>query len=142
MARLTSIRAEFVEYIPDKGELGVIYVSQRFRTAMHLCCCGCGMEVVTPLNAAKWSMTQQGGRVSIWPSVGNWSFPCQSHYWIDAGRVRWARPMTVEQIQRVRGLDATAAWREFEAPLESPGSTPGRRGRLAAVMHWLRRLFD
>jgi hypothetical protein len=28
---------------------GVIYISERYATAVHLCCCGCGYEVVTPL---------------------------------------------------------------------------------------------
>ncbi len=156
MTKLTSIRAEFVEYIPAKGEPGVIYVSQRFRTAMHLCCCGCGLEVVTPLNPAKWAMTRDGDRVSLKPSIGNWSFPCRSHYWIDRGTVRWAGPMTEIEVRRVRRLDAVAASRQFEPPAPRPHPSvlppaaptplPQRRptsesGWMAAVKKWLRRLL-
>jgi len=30
------------------------------------------------------------GVVSLAPSIGNWSFPCNSHYWITGNEVRWA----------------------------------------------------
>jgi hypothetical protein len=38
----------FVEYIPEQLEERTIYISIRFATAVHRCCCGCGREVVTP----------------------------------------------------------------------------------------------
>ena len=41
------IAHEFVEFIPEKLEEGVVYVSFEYATAMHLCCCGCGREVST-----------------------------------------------------------------------------------------------
>lgn len=31
--------------------------------------------MVTPLNPAKWGLTEVNGTVSLNPSVGNWSFP-------------------------------------------------------------------
>ena len=43
------LRHEFVEFIPDELEHGIIYISIRFATASHLCCCGCGNKVVTPI---------------------------------------------------------------------------------------------
>jgi hypothetical protein len=43
------LKHEFVEFIPDELKEGTIYVSIRFATATHLCCCGCGSRVVTPL---------------------------------------------------------------------------------------------
>lgn len=139
--KVTSLRADFVEYMPAKGEPGVIYISQRFRTAMHLCCCGCGMEVVTPLNPAKWTMTQHGDRVSLRPSIGNWSFPCRSHYWIERGNVRWAGPMTAKRIRDVRRLDEAAARREFEVQQPAqPASIRGNQGWIAVVKNWLRSL--
>lgn len=39
-----------VEYIPEILEQGIIYVSQRFKTAIHLCACGRGGKTVTPLS--------------------------------------------------------------------------------------------
>lgn len=105
MTRLSRIRHEFVDFIPEPLEQGVLYVSRRYRTAAHLCCCGCGLEVVTPLNDAKWQVTERGGEIWLSPSVGNWSFPCQSHYWIEGGRVRWAGRMSAGAIAAVRQRD-------------------------------------
>lgn len=142
MTKVSALRPEFVEFIPAKGEPGVIYVSERFRTAMHLCCCGCGLEVITPLNPAKWSLSKQGGQVSLSPSIGNWSFPCRSHYWIERGRVRWAGPMSNERIRLVRHLDATAATRVFEKgeTAQAP-DLKATKGPLAAIKRWLQNFF-
>jgi hypothetical protein len=61
--------------------------------------------VVTPLNPAKWRIIERAGRVSLTPSVGNWSFPCRSHYWIADNRVQWAAAMAPEVIQAVQARD-------------------------------------
>jgi Family of unknown function (DUF6527) len=103
--RLTRLKPEFVEFIPDQLEQGVLYVSRRYSTAAHLCCCGCGLEVVTPLNPAKWHLSEQGGTVSLRPSIGNWSFPCKSHYWIEGNSVRWAGAMSPAAIAEVKARD-------------------------------------
>ena len=101
----TAIHAIFVEFIPESLDEGVLYVSRRFNTAAHLCCCGCGSEVITPLSPAEWRVGEEKGGVSLWPSIGNWSYPCQSHYWIRANRVIWDKPMNRTQIERVRMRD-------------------------------------
>jgi hypothetical protein len=80
----------FIAQVPEDLENGRIYVSLEYRTVIHLCACGCGREVVTPLRPDKWRLTFDGESVSLWPSIGNWSFPCRSHYWIEGGSVRWA----------------------------------------------------
>lgn len=105
MTRQMTLATEWVEYVPDVLTPGVLYVSRRFATASHLCCCGCGLEVVTPLNAAKWRLVERDGSVSLHPSIGNWGFPCQSHYWIERGRVRWAGALTKKQIRAVQERD-------------------------------------
>lgn len=105
MTKRSSLRTEFVEYIPEVLNEGVLYVSRPYGTASHLCCCGCGLEVVTPLNPAKWRLTERNGSVSLFPSIGNWSFPCRSHYWIEDGRVRWAGAMSEAQIAAVKVRD-------------------------------------
>jgi len=103
--KIKQIRHEFIEFIPERLEDGVLYISERYRTAVHKCCCGCGQEVVTPLSPAEWSVELYGGRVSLWPSIGNWSFPCRSHYVIRDSRVLEAKAMTERQIQRVKAND-------------------------------------
>jgi hypothetical protein len=105
MIRIDQLTPEFVEYIPEHPAPGVLYVSRRYATAMHLCCCGCRSEVVTPLNPAKWRLTEDGVTVSLHPSVGNWSLPCQSHYWITGNRVQWAAAMAPEVIAAVKARD-------------------------------------
>src|SRR5690349_6186312 len=108
MSKQTHLRAEFVEFMPDKLEPGKLYVSRRYSTAAHLCCCGCGLEVVTPLNPAQWRLKESNGTVSLYPSIGNWSFPCQSHYWITNNRVKWAEAMSPQMIATVKKRDQQA----------------------------------
>lgn len=101
----TAVRLALVEFIPEPIDEGFLYVSPRFGTAVHLCACGCGREVVTPLSPAGWRMSESYGLASLWPSIGNWNFPCQSHYWIQAGRVVWDRALNPAQIRRARERD-------------------------------------
>lgn len=108
MNRQTALKHQWVRFIPNNPDPGILYVSREYKTATHLCCCGCGLEVVTPINSAKWSITDHGSSVSLWPSIGNWSFPCRSHYWIDHNRVKWASAMTKKQIAQVRQKDRLA----------------------------------
>jgi len=103
--KINKIRPEFVELIPEHIEEGVLYISNRYSTAVHRCCCGCGQQVVTPLSPAEWSVKCSGERVSLWPSIGNWSYPCRSHYVIRDSRVLVAKAMTEQQIQRVKAND-------------------------------------
>lgn len=103
--KIKQMRPETVEFIPERIEEGVLYISERYRTAVHKCCCGCGQEVVTPLSPAEWSVKRNGSRVSLWPSIGNWSYSCRSHYVIRDSRVLEANAMTERQIQRVKTND-------------------------------------
>lgn len=114
----------FVEFIPESLEEGILYVSIEYRTVTHKCCCGCGSEVVTPLGPADWRLIFDGKTVSLEPSVGSWSLPCQSHYWIRNNQVRWADKWTKEQIKRVRESDAGAKRRYFESEIGVPGERP------------------
>jgi hypothetical protein len=102
------ISHEFVEFVPEKLVEGVLYISISYATAQHLCLCGCGHTVVTPLSPTDWRLTFNGETVSLWPSIGNWSFACQSHYWIEHNRVRWSRGFTPAEIAEVRARDRTA----------------------------------
>jgi hypothetical protein len=106
MRERSTLHAEFVEFIPEKLDEGQLYVSRRYRTASHLCCCGCGTEVVTPLNPAKWHLTEHAdGSVSLMPSIGNWSLPCKSHYFVSRNCIQWAGAFTSEQIAAVKLRD-------------------------------------
>jgi hypothetical protein len=76
------LQHKFVELIPDVIEDDVLYISIPYCTAIHKCACGCGKEVVTPFSPDDWRLTFDGQTVSLYPSIGNWNFDCQSHYWI------------------------------------------------------------
>lgn len=106
--KVERVRPEFVEEFPTSMESGVLYVSVEYNTCGHLCACGCGDEVMTPLSPAQWAMTYDGRDVSLWPSVGSWALPCRSHYVLDRGRVRWARTFTDAEIDRNRARDRRA----------------------------------
>lgn len=109
----------FVDFIPDELEQGTLYVSIRFATASHLCCCGCGNKVVTPIRPTDWMLIFDGKSVSLDPSIGNWSFPCQSHYWITNNLVNWAPQWSQKYIERGRLHDQHAKHGYFRS-LESP----------------------
>ncbi|HUZ46739.1 MAG TPA: DUF6527 family protein [Terriglobia bacterium] len=97
---------EFVEFIPDELKEQTLYISVTYCTAVHKCCCGCGREVVTPLSPTAWQLTFNGKTVSLYPSIGSWSLPCQSHYFITKNKVVWARKWTKKQIARGRAQEA------------------------------------
>jgi hypothetical protein len=95
----------FVEFIPEQLESGKLYISEEHGTAIHKCCCGCGEEVVTPLTPVDWRITKGRGGVSLFPSIGNWNYQCQSHYIIRDNQVIWAKKMTTIQIEKVQQRD-------------------------------------
>jgi hypothetical protein len=92
----------FVEFVPDELENGILYVSVIYATVVHKCCCGCGNEVVTPLSPNDWQLTFDGESITLFPSIGNWSLPCRSHYWIRKNEVRWAETWSDEMIRKNR----------------------------------------
>lgn len=105
MRRRRKIRHEFVDLIPSSLKEGVLYISIRYTTAVHYCFCGCRNKVVTPLSPTDWKLVFDGEAVSLCPSIGNWAFPCQSHYWVTHDRVKWARKWSEEEIEIARRED-------------------------------------
>jgi hypothetical protein len=103
--KIHQIRPQFSEFIPDKLEEGVLYISERYKTASHKCACGCGEEVVTPLSPVEWQLRKEGGFVSLHPSIGNWNYACRSHYWIRRNAIQWAGSMSAKQIALVQAKD-------------------------------------
>lgn len=102
---MTKFSHKFVKNAPDKLEDGVIYISIEYASILHKCPCGCGNEVVTPLSPNDWQLTFNGQTISLYPSIGNWSFKCQSHYWITNDTVKWAPKWTKKEIEDGRRKD-------------------------------------
>ena len=136
--RQTHFSHQIVEFIPECLEEGMLYVSHRYKTAVHKCACGCGAEVVTPLSPADWSIQIENGRATLDPSIGNWSFVCGSHYFIRRGIVVWAGQLSRRQIERGRAFDRKARQQYFEDVNRHKGLPPQNclyRG-WATLKHW------
>ena len=136
---LLEIAPEFVDEIPRDLEPDTVYVCCRYRAVKHLCACGCGVEVNTPLHPTGWTLICDGVSVSLWPSIGNWSERCQSHYWIRNNRIHWAPRWSRYKVQRARrrrDLELDRYFSGTHSPdtqrpvLERPG-TPSLRVRVA-----------
>ena len=71
----------FVDYIPETLQENILYISEKYGVAIHLCLCGCKQKTVTPLGEGDWTLSKhENGKVSLSPSIGNFQFYCMSHY--------------------------------------------------------------
>ena len=95
-----------VEFMPKELEPNVLYVSETYGTAAHLCACGCGAKIRTPLGPTEWSVQRGRNGPTLRPSVGNWQLPCRSHYFITNGGIEWASQWSEARIQAGRLQEA------------------------------------
>lgn len=153
MMRHIMLEPRFVKGIPRELEAGVLYVSMDYGTVVHNCCCGCGLEVVTPLTPTDWTLTFNGVAISLWPSVGNWNLPCQSHYVIKANRVIEAGPWDKAKIKAEQRRDKASKADYYSQtaeptlalqggtfePIMAPAPIPApiREGFWAQLRRWL-----
>lgn len=140
MSRRLDLEHRYVEFIPKELEDGILYISDRFSTASHMCCCGCGQKVVTPLNPAKWHITEHGSTVSLTPSIGLGALPCRSHYWIRRSRVEWCPSMTEGETRRARIADEYASQVNTgeRSPVTAPAPAKVEESRRWGRTIWLR----
>ena len=106
--KLRQVTPAFVGEIPRELDPGKLYVCCRYRAVKHLCACGCGVEINTPLHPTGWTLTCDGVSVSLSPSIGNWSEKCQSHYWINNNKILWGPKYPrhkILQTRRARDLE-------------------------------------
>jgi len=122
-----------VQYMPTKFDPGVLYVAEKFKAATHLCACGCGTIVRTPLD--RWSLTEARDGPSLYPSIGNWQEPCQSHYWINGGEVKWADKWSTEEILEGRKREEARHHAYYDSLY------PKRKGIIRRFLDWLKIIF-
>ncbi len=136
---------EFVDTVPDVLEPDLIYVSLAYATAVHLCACGCGGEVVTPLSPTDWQIAYDGETLSLLGgddavsragSIGNWSFPCRSHYVVRRGQVHWCKPWTNEVVAAGRAADGRVKQERLGSARATGCLEP--RPRRPVWLRWLR----
>ena len=140
---LRQIMPEFVGEIPGELDPGKLYVCCQYRAVKHLCACGCGVAINTPLHPTAWTLICDGVSVSLWPSVGNWSEKCQSHYWIRNNKIHWAPKWSRHKIRKSRKAQHLELEEYFGADIdpESDWSMPVRVPFHLAARGWLARLF-
>ncbi len=125
--KLRQITPEFVDEIPRELEHGILYICCRYRAVKHLCACGCGVAVNIPLYPTGWTLICDGVSVSLWPSIGNWSENCQSHYWIRNNRIEWGPKWSRGRIRRgrkARELELDQYFRATAAPRMDQAARP------------------
>lgn len=86
------VEVRYVEYIPSYEEMvqGVMYMSCKYQTAVHLCACGCGCQSVTPFgNSLGWTFKSNGTKVTLSPSILNTNCPNKAHYFIRDNKIDW-----------------------------------------------------
>lgn len=113
--KLSTLTLQHVEYMPKQLEPGILYVSEQFSTAAHLCACGCGEKIRTPLGATEWSVKETAGGPSVWPSIGNWQKSCQSHYVIQNGKIVWYDQWSAAQVAAGRRGEQERRKAHYEA---------------------------
>jgi hypothetical protein len=122
-----------VRYMPSGLERGVLYVSEEFATAAHLCACGCGAKIRTPLGPTEWSFKETKSGPTLSPSIGNWQQACQSHYLIEGGQVIWAPKWSPEEIAAGRRAEENRRRAYYDALYPS--------GMLQRFWRWLKSVF-
>ncbi len=142
--KLCQITPAFVDEIPRELEPGKLYVCCRYRAVKHLCACGCGVAINTPLHPTAWTLICNGVSVSLWPSIGNWSESCQSHYWIRNCRIQWAPKWSPRRIKKERAPRQLELERYFDTKVTSETRRPFQfePSTSSPSSGWFKRLCD
>jgi hypothetical protein len=133
--KLEYITIVHVEFMPKQLAPGILYVSRKYGTAAHLCACGCGEKIRTPLGPTEWAVTESPAGPSVWPSIGNWQKTCQSHYIIDGGKIYWCNKWTPEQIRDGRRAEERKRRAYYKAMYAQNG------GFISRTWRWIRTLL-
>lgn len=133
---LMKIELQRVQYMPKELKPGVLYVSEEFGAAAHLCACGCGSKIRTPLGPTEWSLEKSDRGPTLHPSVGNWQQVCQSHYLIYRGEIIWADKLTPKQIAAGRRYEEDRRIIYYDALNHQNG------GRLHRLLNLIKSVFE
>lgn len=136
--KVKTLRPHYVDQIPLQLDEGKIYICEDFKLTAHLCCCGCKEEVYLKLGPAKWNLTKNvDGSITMFPSVGNWKYKCQSHYWITNNQVIEAAMMSNSEIQEVIFKDRKD--RDSYILSTQTGGDPSKHFRF---IEWIKKLIN
>jgi hypothetical protein len=130
-----TIVVDHVNYLPKELSQGTLYVSNEYAIAGHLCACGCGVKVITPLGLAEWTYSERNGLPTLYPSIGNWQMPCRSHYFIADGQIQWASQWSDAQIAAGRSAEEERRQAYYQ-------SRDRERGFWPRLWNLVRKLFN
>lgn len=141
---MKTLNHEFVTTIPSHLNDDILYISMDYGTIAHKCCCGCGNKVITPLTPTDWKITYNGETISLFPSIGNWNLPCQSHYWIKNSEVhfagKWTRDMVEEEyyndkeVKRKHYTEKNKEEKNIKAQIQKP-----QKSRWGKFLNWIKK---
>lgn len=90
--RINQLIPIYTETIPKDLLEAHLYISMKYEVAIHLCACGCGQKTVTNIsNPNGWMLTDNNGKITMRPSIGNFAgeSPYHAHYYITDNRIDW-----------------------------------------------------
>ncbi len=119
---------EKVDLMPSVLRSGILYYSDEFEVAIHLCTCGCGTKITTPIGPTEWSITETPTGPTLYPSIGNWQLACKSHYFIRGGGVVWAPSWSNDEILSGRAEEARRRATHYE--------------EIQPIQSWIKRLWN
>lgn len=120
-----------VKYMPKVLEPGILYFPEEFGAAAHLCACGCGQKIRTPITPTEWKLDEHEKGPSLHPSVGNWQQKCQSHYLILEGEIVWAGKLSEKQVFSGRRQEEIRREVYFSRP------QPKHEGTFMRLWNWI-----
>ena len=92
--KINTLTPLFCEFIPQDIQEGILYISEKFGIAIHLCACGCGKQSITPIYPywkEGWTISNINDSITLRPSIGNFmgENPYHSHYFITENKIEW-----------------------------------------------------
>lgn len=87
--KITKIQIKNVGIIPNDLEEWVLYLSERYWLSKHKCFCWCGSDVVLTLDRWSHYIHFMDWTLTVSPSIGSFSIPCNSHYFIKNNTIEW-----------------------------------------------------
>ncbi|WP_185934908.1 DUF6527 family protein [Mycolicibacterium hodleri] len=134
----------FVTEVPPYRHLdeATLYICLEYATTVHLCACGCGLEVVNALSPTDWRLTFDGETVSLSPSINNSGLACASHYWIDHGQIFWCEVVPTARVEALRAADKRAKQRFYadEVDHRKANRSPAQDTRVSRLSRIWRRV--
>ncbi|MCM4156824.1 DUF6527 family protein [Gramella sp. AN32] len=127
-----------VKYLPKDLEQEILYVSEEFGIAGHLCPCGCKNKIMTPLDPSEWSFKEVNNIPTLYPSIGNWQLPCRSHYWITDGNIKWSYDWNENEIIAGREVEA----KKREAYYNNLEIKQAKKSVLRRILDWFSKLLS